>query len=41
MVSKAGQVFDADGKLQDEDLRKRLANYLQGFAKFVAETSGR
>jgi chromate reductase len=40
MVSKAGQVFDADGKLQDEEVRKRLANFLQGFAKFVRETSG-
>ena len=40
MVSKAGQVFDADGKLQDEEVRKRLANFLQGFASFVGKTSG-
>ncbi len=41
MVSKAGQVFDDNGNLQDEDVRKRLAIFLQGFSRFVGETSGR
>ena len=41
MVSKAGQVFDADGKLQDEEVRKRLTAFLQGFTKFVNETRSR
>jgi NAD(P)H-dependent FMN reductase len=40
MVSKAGQVFDADGKLQDEEVLKRLRNFLQGYSKFVREASG-
>ena len=38
MVSRAGQVFDADGNMLDEDLRKRFAGFLRGFAAFVAET---
>lgn len=41
MVSRAGKVFDTDGKLQDEEIRKRLADFLQGFAGFVAETARR
>jgi NAD(P)H-dependent FMN reductase len=35
MVSKAGQVFDANGDLQDEEMRNRLAAFLRGFVKFV------
>jgi NAD(P)H-dependent FMN reductase len=35
MVAKAGQVFDDEGELQDEETRQRLAGFLQGFVKFV------
>lgn len=36
MVSRAAAVFAADGALQDEDVRKQLAEFLQGFAAFTA-----
>lgn len=36
MVSRAGQAFDAEGVLTDEGSRKRLAQFLEGFAGFVA-----
>lgn len=36
MVSRATAVFAADGTLQDEDLRKQLGEFLQGFAAFTA-----
>jgi chromate reductase len=32
MVARAGSVFDADGNLTDEDIRKRLAGFVAGFA---------
>lgn len=35
-VAKAGDVFDAEGKLVDEELRKRLAAFVAGFAAFAA-----
>ena len=35
MVSKAGSVFDAQGTLTDEATRKRLAEFVRGFAKFA------
>lgn len=33
MVSRARQVFDADGNLTDEDTREKLAAFMQGFAQ--------
>lgn len=35
-VSGAGKVFDADGALVDDDVRKRLRQFVNGFAKFAA-----
>lgn len=35
-VSRAGDVFDAAGVLQDARVREQLRNFLAGFAKFVA-----
>ncbi|SES87041.1 NADPH-dependent FMN reductase [Nitrosomonas marina] len=35
MLSKAHQVFNEDGKLQDEAVCKQLASFLAGFAAFV------
>ncbi len=35
MLSRAHQAFDADGALSDENNRKLLSGFLQGFAKFV------
>ena len=35
-IGGARQRFDAAGKLTDEETRKRLAEYMQGFVKFVA-----
>ncbi len=35
-VSHAGKVFDADGKLVDDDIRKRLEDFVKGFAAFAA-----
>ena len=34
-VAHAGQVFDAEGKLVDEKVRKHLADLVTGFAAFV------
>jgi chromate reductase, NAD(P)H dehydrogenase (quinone) len=36
MVSRASSMFDAEGNLTDEATRSRLANFLAGFADFVA-----
>ena len=36
MVSRAGSLFDADGNLTDEETRKRLSEFLDGFARFAA-----
>jgi len=35
MVSRAGDLFDADGNLTDPATRDRLAEYLGGFAKAI------
>lgn len=35
MVSRAGEMFDADGNLTDEATRKRLAEFVAGFASFA------
>lgn len=37
MVSKAGSVFDADGKIVDEATEKRLRGFVEGFVAFVRE----
>jgi NAD(P)H-dependent FMN reductase len=34
-VSKAGQVFDAEGRLQDPVVRAQVDKYVAGFARFV------
>jgi len=34
-VSRAGKVFDDDGRMVDEDIRKRLADFVAGFAQFT------
>jgi len=35
MVARADTLFDADGRLTDEALRKRLRAFLEGFARFI------
>lgn len=35
LLSRAHTAFDADGELLDENARKMLAGYLEGFAAFV------
>jgi NAD(P)H-dependent FMN reductase len=35
-VGGAHKLFDASGALTDEDTRKRIQNYVRGFAEFVA-----
>jgi len=37
IVSGAGKVFDADGKLIDEKIRQQVTSFMAGFAKFAAE----
>ncbi len=37
MVSRAQNVFGADGSLQDESVREQLAEFLRGFARFVEQ----
>jgi NAD(P)H-dependent FMN reductase len=41
LVSKAGQVFAADGTLQDAAIKDQLTKFLAGFAAFVARETGR
>ena len=36
-VANAGQVFDAEGRLTDETVRKLLTQFMAGFAEFVAQ----
>lgn len=36
LVSKAGQAFDADGRLTDEAVAGQLGKFIQGFATFAA-----
>ena len=40
LVSRAGQVFDENGELQDEGVRKQLAGFVLGFAGFVRSARG-
>jgi NAD(P)H-dependent FMN reductase len=41
-VSRARGLFDEAGRLTDEETRRRLANYLQGFVGFIrAQSAGR
>ena len=40
MVSRAQAVFGADGALQDESVRRLLAEFVHGFALFVADSKG-
>lgn len=35
LVARAGTLFDAEGNLTDEDTRKRVAGFIEGFAKFI------
>jgi len=37
MVSRAGGVFDAEGGLKDEAVKKMLTDYLAGFVAFVGK----
>ena len=37
MVSHAGSVFDAEGKLVDDKVRQQLAGFVQGFAGFASK----
>lgn len=37
-VPKAGEVFDEDGNLVDEQVRERLKRFLEGFVAFVKES---
>ncbi len=39
LVSRAGTVFDADGRLVDDKLREQLQQFLAGFAAFVQKRS--
>ena len=39
MVSRAGNVFGENGELSDEDTRKKLEEFLAGFAAFIREHS--
>jgi NAD(P)H-dependent FMN reductase len=34
-VANAGSVFDQDGKLVDEQVKKQLTAFMSGFAEFV------
>jgi NAD(P)H-dependent FMN reductase len=38
LISRAGSVFDADGQLTDETVRKNLGNFIQGFATHIAQS---
>jgi len=40
-VSTAHDVFDDEGRLTDEKIGERLADFVQGFAAFCAERAGR
>ena len=39
-LSGAGKAFDGDGKLADEATRKRVGDFIAGFAGFVARVRG-
>lgn len=36
MVARAGNVFDDEGRMTDEQMRERLENFLAGFVAFAA-----
>jgi chromate reductase, NAD(P)H dehydrogenase (quinone) len=36
LVPRAGEVFDAQGAIVDEQVRTRLRDFVQGFARFVS-----
>ena len=38
-VANAGSVFDKDGKLVDDPVRKQLAAFMAGFAEFVIQSA--
>ena len=40
MVSRAGAVFDADGRITDEKVNRNLAAFIEGFVSFVASRKG-
>jgi hypothetical protein len=40
MVSRAGAVFDADGRITDEKVNRNLAAFIEGFVSFVASPKG-
>jgi len=40
-VGGAGKVFDQTGKLIDDDTRKRLRSYLNGFVSFIGQNAGK
>jgi len=40
MVSRAGKVVDEKGEIADEEVRKQLAEFVAGFARFVGERKG-
>jgi len=40
-VAGAGQVFDAEGRLTDEKIRKLVSEFMAGFAGFVSEARPR
>ena len=37
-VSRAGSVFDAEGRIADEKIKQNLAAFVEGFAAFVENT---
>jgi chromate reductase len=39
-VASAGQVFDAEGRLADEKVKKLLGEFMAGFATFVGSAGG-
>ena len=41
MASRAQTLFDAEGVLTDEALRKQLTDFVQGFASFIAAGAAR
>lgn len=41
MVARAGSVFDAEGQLIDEEIKRRLGTFIAGFAEHCLQTSGR
>lgn len=39
LISGAGKVFDADGRIVDEATRRRIQSFVEGFAAFAASQS--